>query len=192
MVLLSETEFRYYLSVLFDVHRFKIIEHSLSATYHFEKSATRMFIVVVEFKMLVQVIDSLSQKGDLNFRGTRVAVVSLELFDNCRFLFFFQIVYPPEWKLFAMRRSQSVEYSHYCVASTLQYYHIQAKKANVFKPFSPIIRKIPLCRKLSCLFLRYRSLCPLANRISQSCPRSGKTSWIPRSRRTRGCPQSLP
>ena len=57
--LLTKTQTGNDLSVLFDIDRFKIIEHTLSATYHFEQSATRMFVVFVDFKVFVKMIDSL-------------------------------------------------------------------------------------------------------------------------------------
>ena len=92
MVLLSETEFRYYLSVLFDVHRFKIIEHSLSATYHFKKTATGMIVVGVFGKVRVKMIDARGQKSNLYFCRTGVVFADLEIFDNCLFFCNFALV----------------------------------------------------------------------------------------------------
>lgn len=66
MCLLSETELCNHCTVSFDIVLLEVCKEVSSVTDHFEKAASGMMILFVDFKMLVEVVYSLCENSDLN------------------------------------------------------------------------------------------------------------------------------
>ena len=88
--LFSETEFSTDCTILFDVSLFELVQQTLSATYHLQKSTTRVVILLVCLEVLSKVVDAFCQKRNLYFWRTCVALFSAEFSNDflfCHFCF---------------------------------------------------------------------------------------------------------
>ncbi len=85
MFLLSESEFLDQLAVALDIFFLEISQEATSLTNHFQEAASRLVILFVFGEMILKLVDSLGQQGDLNFRTARIAFRTLKLPDNFRF-----------------------------------------------------------------------------------------------------------
>ncbi len=74
-ILLSETEFLDDGTVTLDVLVLKILQKVTSLTYHFEKSAAAVMVLLVDLKVLCQLVDPLCENCNLNLGRTCVALV---------------------------------------------------------------------------------------------------------------------
>ncbi len=73
--LLSESELLNYCAVTLNIGILEILEKVTSLTYHLEKSATAVEVLLIVSEMRVEVVDSLSENSDLNLRRAGVALV---------------------------------------------------------------------------------------------------------------------
>jgi len=80
--LLSEAEFFNDRTIALDVNLLEISEKVAAMTYHLEKAATGVVVLLVSLHVLGKGLDSVSQNSDLNLRRTCVAFMSLVLFDD--------------------------------------------------------------------------------------------------------------
>ena len=87
--LLSEVQLFDDRAVTLDVGLLQVAKKVSSVTNHLQKSAAAVVILVVSLEVLGQIVDSVSQKRDLNLGRTCVALVGSVLLDNC-LLFVFQ------------------------------------------------------------------------------------------------------
>ena len=68
-------------SISFDIFCFKIVEKTTTLTNHLQKTATGMVILLVHFKMFVEVVDSLRKNRTLP--DSRYSYFSIFFF-NCK------------------------------------------------------------------------------------------------------------
>ena len=87
-ILLTNSELRNGRTVTLDVLLHQVVEKVAAVTNHFEQAAAGMVILLMDFQMLGQVVDSLSEDRDLDFRGTGVFFVNLVICNNLDFFFF--------------------------------------------------------------------------------------------------------
>ncbi len=85
--LLSESELLNYCAVTLNIGVLEILEKVTSLTYHLEKSAAAVEVLLVVSEMRVEVVDSLGENSDLNLRRTCVALVH-SVSENDFLLFF--------------------------------------------------------------------------------------------------------
>ena len=76
-------------TVALNVDAHEVVEQISSLANHLQQAAAAVVILLVGLQVLGEVVDSLGENGNLNLRGTRVALVGRILFDNCG-LFFLQ------------------------------------------------------------------------------------------------------
>ncbi len=65
----------------------QVPEQGSPLTDQFEQTASRGMVLLVSLKMLSEFLDTLSEKSDLNFRGTRILIVDAVLRDDACFRF---------------------------------------------------------------------------------------------------------
>ena len=82
-LLLSQTELFNDSSVSFDINLLEVVKKISSVTYHLEKAATAMVVLVVALEVLCEVRNSVSKNCDLNLGRSCVALVCGVLFNNC-------------------------------------------------------------------------------------------------------------
>src|SRR5687768_2329689 len=73
--LLTDAETADKLGVAVRVLAFEVIEQSPSLANQLQKAAARVVVLCVNLEMLGEIVDALAEERDLNFRGSRVAVV---------------------------------------------------------------------------------------------------------------------
>ena len=76
-----------YFPVPVDVFVFQVVQQPSSLSHEFEQSPSGMVIFSVDFEMLVQMIDALGEKRNLDLRRSRIRVVEFELINQSFFLF---------------------------------------------------------------------------------------------------------
>src|SRR5450759_4196327 len=64
----------------------EVIEQFATAAYQTQQTATGMVILDIVFEMLGQISDACSDQGHLHFGGTRIALGTLKVGNNLRFL----------------------------------------------------------------------------------------------------------
>lgn len=101
-VLLTNAEFCDNVTVSHDVAFLNISQKVSSVTDHFEQAASRMMILLVNFQMLGELVDPVSQNSDLNLRRTCVAFVSRILLNDLILLFFCHFHFPPSIIIYAV------------------------------------------------------------------------------------------
>ena len=69
-------------AVTLDVLGHQIVQHLAALTDHLQQAAAGVMILLVGTEVLGEVVDSLGENGDLNFRGTRVALMACILLDD--------------------------------------------------------------------------------------------------------------
>lgn len=74
-------------AVTLNVLLLKINKELTTVAYHFKKSTTAVMVLVVLFKMLIEVLDSRSKYSDLNLGGAGVLLVNLVSLDNLLLFF---------------------------------------------------------------------------------------------------------
>ncbi len=82
-LLLSETELFNDSSVSCDIDLLEVVEKVSSVTYHLEKTATAVVVLMVALKVLCEVSYSVSKDSDLYLGRACVTLMSSVLFDNC-------------------------------------------------------------------------------------------------------------
>jgi len=92
--LFSYAELIDYSTVTVDVLLLEISEKASSLTNHFEKTSAAVVVVVVELEMLVEMVDSCRENGNLNLGRACVAFVHSVFCDNLLFLFLKHCVSP--------------------------------------------------------------------------------------------------
>jgi hypothetical protein len=85
--LLPETEFLHDGAVTIDLRGLKIIEQPAAMSHHAQETPARVVIRLVDLEVFRKVLDLLRQERDLDFGGTRVVFVELELPNNALLLF---------------------------------------------------------------------------------------------------------
>ena len=81
--LLSDSELFDDCAVTLNIDLLEVSEKVSSVTYHLEKSATAVMVLVVGLEVLCEVVDAVCEKRDLNLRRSCVTLVGLVLVDNC-------------------------------------------------------------------------------------------------------------
>jgi hypothetical protein len=69
-------------AISLNVFSTEIVEQTPALADHEQKTTTAVVVVLVVAKMLGQMVDPLCEQSHLDFRGTGVALVGTELFDN--------------------------------------------------------------------------------------------------------------
>ena len=69
-------------SVSLDVDLLQVVEQISSVSYHFEKTAAAVIVLVIVFEMLGQIVYSVCENRNLNFRRTRVSLVNGVFLNN--------------------------------------------------------------------------------------------------------------
>jgi hypothetical protein len=87
LVLLPETELINDHSISIYLVFFQIVEQSPPLANQLEKTPSGVMVSLVCFKVLCQISDSFAEKSDLNFRGTCIPFMTLELFNDLFLLF---------------------------------------------------------------------------------------------------------
>ena len=90
--LLAQAKLGAYLAVALDIGLFKVVLKAAAAADHLEQATAGMVVVLVFLEVLIQVVDALGKKSNLNFGRTGVAFVGSEFSHD---FFFFHFVYPP-------------------------------------------------------------------------------------------------
>ncbi len=87
MNLLPESQARNYILIFCKIYSLQIIQVTSSETDHQEETPTGMLVLRKLAEMLPQLVDALSQDGDLNFRRASILGVYLKIVDNRLFFF---------------------------------------------------------------------------------------------------------
>ena len=82
MKLLSQAKLFDDCTITVDVFFLEVVEHIAATTNHLEQTASGVMVVLVCFEVLGQVVDPLSQKGDLHLGRTGIPFMLGILLDN--------------------------------------------------------------------------------------------------------------
>ena len=104
ILLLSEVQACDDRSVTLDVLLFEIVEQATALTDHFQQASARVMILLVEFEVLIEVVDALGEQRDLNLGRTGVTLVQGIRFDE----FLFGLGYVPPFFLVSPRTEYGV------------------------------------------------------------------------------------
>ena len=80
--LLSQTQLLDDRTVTLDILGCEVLEQTSSMTNHTEQTSVAVEVLFVELQMLGQGVDAVGEYGDLNLRGTGIALVHLVLLDD--------------------------------------------------------------------------------------------------------------
>lgn len=92
--LVPEAELVDDLPVAVDVRPLQVLEKATSPADHLEQPSTAVMVLGVLSKVVGQIVDPLGQHGNLDARGTGVALVSTELLDRRCFFEGHDIIFP--------------------------------------------------------------------------------------------------
>lgn len=81
--LLSDVQLADNGAVTLNICLLEVVEKISSVTYHLEKSAAAVVILVVSLEVFVEIVDPVSEKRDLNLRRAGISLMSSILLDNC-------------------------------------------------------------------------------------------------------------
>ena len=85
---LTDTQLCDYCAVALDILLLKVVEEVPSVTYHLQKPAAGVMILLVDLDVLGKLVDPLGEDSDLYLGRARVLIVLTVSFDNCCFFFF--------------------------------------------------------------------------------------------------------
>ena len=91
--LFSETESFDERTVTFNIDLLQIGEQSPSVTDHDKQAASGVMVLLMGCKTFVQLVDTLGEQSDLNFRRTGVALFKTVGLDDFLFSFFRHFLY---------------------------------------------------------------------------------------------------
>jgi hypothetical protein len=74
-------------TIPFDISVLKVVQQASSLADHLKKSSSGMVVLFVRFQVVCQMVDSLCENGNLNFRWTGVAFMQRVLDDDFLFCF---------------------------------------------------------------------------------------------------------
>ena len=81
--LLSDVQLADNGAVTLNIGLLEVVEKISSVTYHLEKSAAAVVILVVSLEVFVEIVDPVSEERDLNLRRAGISLMSSILLDNC-------------------------------------------------------------------------------------------------------------
>ena len=87
LTLFTDTQFGDDGTVSFDIGFRQVVEQVPPFTDHFKQAAPGMVVFLIDLEMLGQIVDAPCEEGNLNFRGTGVALSAGILFDDRVFFF---------------------------------------------------------------------------------------------------------
>jgi len=76
--LFSEAEGLNECPIAIDILRLQIVQQPPSLAHQFQQSPSGMMIFLVDFKMLIEIADTVSQQSDLHLRRPGIGLVKLE------------------------------------------------------------------------------------------------------------------
>ena len=85
--LLSQAQFFNNGTIPCDVVFLQVTEQISSVTYHFQQTASAVMVLVIPFQMLVEIIDTLGQNGNLYLGRTGVSLMRCICLDDLLFFF---------------------------------------------------------------------------------------------------------